>query len=66
LTNRQVDCSSSKEGIAELKEELKTLIDAGFGLDKTGSWLESEDEVLAKMPWFTKDHVKVRYPNNPS
>ncbi|KAJ4181629.1 hypothetical protein NW755_010898 [Fusarium falciforme] len=53
-----VDCSSSKGGIAELKEELQTLVDAGFGLDKTGSWLESEDEVLAKMPWLTKDHVK--------
>ncbi|KAJ4176862.1 hypothetical protein NW755_014186 [Fusarium falciforme] len=53
-----IDCSSSKEGIANLRRNHQTLIDAGVELDKANTWLESEDELLAKMPWFTKEHVK--------
>ncbi|KAJ4181901.1 hypothetical protein NW759_017163 [Fusarium solani] len=53
-----IDCSSSKEGIANLRRKHQTLIDAGVDLDKANTWLESEDELLAKMPWFTKEHVK--------
>ncbi|KAJ3454495.1 hypothetical protein MRS44_013095 [Fusarium solani] len=53
-----IDCSSSKEGIANLRRKHQTLIDAGVGLVQANTWLESEDELLAKMPWFTKEHVK--------
>jgi hypothetical protein len=60
LTTRQIDCSSSKEGIANLRRKHQTLIDAGVDLDKANTWLESEDELLAEMPWFTKEHVKVK------
>ncbi|KAM6513786.1 hypothetical protein FALCPG4_015000 [Fusarium falciforme] len=45
-----IDCSPSKEGIANLRRKHQTLIDAGVDLDKANTWLESEDELLAKMP----------------
>ncbi|KAJ3522737.1 hypothetical protein NM208_g12732 [Fusarium decemcellulare] len=53
-----VDCSSSKEGIENLKRKHQSLLNAGAGFDKTNTWLDSEDEILAKLPWFTKEHVQ--------
>ncbi|KAF4464509.1 FAD dependent oxidoreductase [Fusarium albosuccineum] len=53
-----VDCSSSKEGIENLKTKHQSLLNAGAGFDKTNTWLDSEDEILAKLPWFTKEHVQ--------
>ncbi|KAF5007909.1 hypothetical protein FDECE_5824 [Fusarium decemcellulare] len=53
-----VDCSSSKEGIENLKRKHQSLLKAGAGFDKTNTWLDSEDDILAKLPWFTKEHVQ--------
>ncbi|KAJ5145341.1 hypothetical protein N7448_002733 [Penicillium atrosanguineum] len=53
-----IDCSSSKEGIENLRRKYQTLLDAGIGLEKTNVWLETEDEILAKMPNFTREQVK--------
>nr|AXS76841.1 fructosyl peptide oxidase [synthetic construct] len=53
-----IDCSSSKEGIENLRRKYQTLLDAGIGLEKTNVWLESEDEILAKAPNFTREQVK--------
>ncbi|KAL2867716.1 NAD(P)/FAD-dependent oxidoreductase [Aspergillus lucknowensis] len=53
-----IDCSSSEEGIASLRRKHKALISAGVGLEKTNFWLESEEEILAKLPQFTREQVK--------
>lgn len=51
--------SSSKEGIASLRREYQSILDAGIGLEKSNFWVDSEDEILAKLPQFTKEQVKV-------
>lgn len=56
----QIDCSSSKDGIANLRNKLQSLIDANVGLEKTNFWLGSENEILQKLPQFTEEQVKVR------
>ncbi|KAJ5222508.1 uncharacterized protein N7469_008748 [Penicillium citrinum] len=53
-----IDCSSSKDGIANLRTKFQSLIDANVGLEKTNFFLDSEDELLQKLPQFTKDQVK--------
>ncbi|KAL5339842.1 FAD dependent oxidoreductase [Aspergillus crustosus] len=53
-----VDCSSSEEGIASLRRKYEELVNAGIGLEKTNLWLESEEEILAKLPHFTREQVK--------
>ncbi|KAL4872839.1 hypothetical protein BDV12DRAFT_161600 [Aspergillus spectabilis] len=53
-----VDCSSSEEGIANLRKKHQSLIDAGIGLEKTNLWLDSEEEILAKVPHFTRDQIQ--------
>ncbi|KAL4918389.1 FAD dependent oxidoreductase [Aspergillus aurantiobrunneus] len=53
-----IDCSSSQEGIASLRRKHQALVDANVGLEKTNFLLESEDEILAKAPHFTRDQVK--------
>ncbi|KAL4886624.1 FAD dependent oxidoreductase [Aspergillus karnatakaensis] len=53
-----VDCSSSSEGIKNLKKKHQALIEAGVGLEKTNVWLDSEEEILAKVPHFTREQVK--------
>ncbi|KUL82077.1 hypothetical protein ZTR_09111 [Talaromyces verruculosus] len=50
--------SSSKEGIASLRREYQSIIDTGVGLEKSNFWVDSEDEILAKLPQFTKEQVK--------
>ncbi|KAK7431159.1 hypothetical protein QQZ08_002199 [Neonectria magnoliae] len=52
------DCSSSEEGIANLRRKHQALLDANVGMDKTNVWLESEAEILAALPCFTKEQVK--------
>lgn len=37
----------------------QSLLDAGIGLEKTNFLLESEDEILAKAPHFTREQIKV-------
>ncbi|KAH7126005.1 putative sarcosine oxidase [Dactylonectria macrodidyma] len=53
-----IDCSSSQKGIANLKRKHQALLHADVGLEKTNTWLESEDEILATLPCFTKEQVK--------
>lgn len=59
MYTRQLDCSSSEEGIASLKEHHKDLIEKGPRFDKANEWLDNEDEILAKVPCFTREQVKV-------
>ncbi|OOQ91537.1 hypothetical protein PEBR_08499 [Penicillium brasilianum] len=53
-----IDCSSSEEGIAGLRRKYQSLIDANIGFEKTNTWLDNEDEILAKAPQFTREQVK--------
>ncbi|KAJ5764510.1 hypothetical protein N7533_003191, partial [Penicillium manginii] len=53
-----IDCSSSGDGIANLRKKLQSLLDANVGLEKTNFWLGSEEEILQKLPQFTKEQVK--------
>ncbi|OQE94666.1 hypothetical protein PENNAL_c0003G05498 [Penicillium nalgiovense] len=53
-----LDCSSSKEGIAGLRRKHQALIDANIGLEQTNIWLESEDDILAKAPHFTREQIQ--------
>ncbi|KAK2767525.1 hypothetical protein FQN54_003682 [Arachnomyces sp. PD_36] len=53
-----LDCSSSEEGITSLRRNYQSLIDANAGLENTNIWLESEDEILARAPQFTREQVK--------
>lgn len=59
LTRFEIHCSSSKEGIANLRRAHQSLIVANSELEKTNIWLDSEDEILAKVPPFTRDQVEV-------
>ena len=45
--------------MASLREEYQALLDANVGLEKTHEWLESEDEILAKMPLLEREQIKV-------
>ncbi|KAJ5161708.1 sarcosine oxidase [Penicillium capsulatum] len=53
-----IDCSSSEEGIANLRRKHQSLVDAGLGLEKTNILLENEDEILKRLPHFTRDQVQ--------
>ncbi|KAL4787001.1 FAD dependent oxidoreductase [Aspergillus varians] len=53
-----IDCSSSEEGIASVRRSYQALVDADIGLEKTNFLLESEDEILAKAPHFTREQIK--------
>lgn len=66
LTGSQIDCSSSEDGIANLRKKLQSLIDANVGLGNTNFWLGSEEEILQKLPQFTKEQVKVKVPKSKS
>ncbi|KAI0484581.1 fructosyl amino acid oxidase [Xylariaceae sp. FL0804] len=52
----RLDCESRTEGIADLREEYQALLDAG--LEETNEWLNSEDEILAKMPLLDREQIK--------
>ncbi|KAH6980774.1 fructosyl amino acid oxidase [Ilyonectria sp. MPI-CAGE-AT-0026] len=53
-----IHCSSSKEGIENLRREYQSFNSANGELEKTNIWLDSEDEILAKVPPFTRDQVE--------
>lgn len=53
-----MDCEVSEEGIASLRREYETLTNAGLG--KSHEWLDTEDEILAKLPLLPRDSIKVR------
>ncbi|CAI7629351.1 unnamed protein product [Penicillium bialowiezense] len=52
-----IDCSSSDDGIANLKRKYQSLLDANIGLEKT-NWLLETEEILEKVPAFTKDQIR--------
>ncbi|KAI1837127.1 hypothetical protein DTO006G1_5975 [Penicillium roqueforti] len=54
----RIDCSSSEDGIADLRKSYQSMLDANIGLEKTNWLLESEDDILEKMPVFTREQVK--------
>ncbi|KAI0018226.1 fructosyl amino acid oxidase [Xylariomycetidae sp. FL0641] len=54
----RLDCENTQEGIESLRKQYQSLLDAGVGLEKTNEWLESEDEILAKMPLLDRDQIK--------
>jgi sarcosine oxidase/L-pipecolate oxidase len=59
LTHLEIHCSSSKEGIANLRQAHQSRIVAISELENTNIWLDSEDEILAKVSPFTRDQVEV-------
>ncbi|UPK94050.1 hypothetical protein LCI18_004985 [Fusarium solani-melongenae] len=50
-----VNCSSSDKGIQGLRRARQSLINAKSDLEKTNVWLDNEDEILAKVPAFTRE-----------
>lgn len=56
-----MDCEVSEGGVAALRREYETLVDAGLG--ESHEWLDGEDAILAKVPLLPRDSVKVRVPS---
>ncbi|KAI0126136.1 fructosyl peptide oxidase [Xylariales sp. AK1849] len=54
----RLDCEGSETGIKGLRRQYQALIDAGAGLEQTNHWLDSEDEILTKMPLLQRDQIK--------
>ena len=53
-------CSSSMEGIARLRAALHDRVRAHYELEKNTAWMDSEDEILARLSAFSPEQVKVR------
>lgn len=53
-----MDCESSEKGVAALKHEYDVLVRAG--LKDTHEWLDSEDQILEKVPQLSRENIKVR------
>jgi sarcosine oxidase / L-pipecolate oxidase len=56
----RMDCEHTEEGIEGLRAQYQTLLDAGLGAEN--EWLDSEDEILAKMPLLKREKIKVDCP----
>ncbi|WVW79839.1 hypothetical protein I302_101809 [Kwoniella bestiolae CBS 10118] len=54
----RLDCGHTPEEIEGLKKAYETSINAGVGLEKTAEWLDSEDEILKKMPLLDREQIK--------
>ncbi|KAF2184602.1 fructosyl peptide oxidase [Zopfia rhizophila CBS 207.26] len=54
----RLDCAHTKDGIADLRRTYQALLDVNAGLEKTTEWLDSEDEILEKVPHLQRDHIK--------
>ncbi|KAJ5232590.1 hypothetical protein N7468_005546 [Penicillium chermesinum] len=53
-----LECSSSEEGIKGLADKYQALLDANVGFEKTNLKLETEEEIIAKAPFFHKEQIK--------
>ena len=42
-----------------MKQAYQALLDANAGLEETNEWLDSEEEILAKMPLLNREQIKV-------
>lgn len=58
-----MDCEVSESGVAALRREYETLVNAGLG--DSHEWLDGEDEILAKLPLLPRESIKVRPPPYP-
>jgi sarcosine oxidase/L-pipecolate oxidase len=58
LMNLQLDCAHGEEGLTDLQQAYQALLDADAGLEATTEWLDSEDEILKKMPLLDRDQIK--------
>lgn len=54
----QLDCAHGEKSIAGLKSAYQSLLDAEAGLETTNEWLDSEDEILARMPLLSREQIK--------
>ncbi|KAJ4422365.1 hypothetical protein N0V82_003019 [Gnomoniopsis sp. IMI 355080] len=52
----RMDCEVSKSGVDSLRREYETLVNAGLG--ETHEWLDTEDEILAKLPLLPRENIK--------
>lgn len=55
----QLDCAHGESGINGLRQAYQTLLDSNAGLEQTNEWLDSEDEILARMPLLRREQIKV-------
>ncbi|KAJ4346098.1 hypothetical protein N0V95_005714 [Ascochyta clinopodiicola] len=54
----RLDCAHGDRGIANLQQAYQALLDANAGLEATNQWLDSEDEILAKMPLLDRNQIQ--------
>ncbi|CAO2647804.1 Nn.00g087260.m01.CDS01 [Neocucurbitaria sp. VM-36] len=54
----RLDCAHGSKGITGLKQAYHALLDANAGLEETNEWLDSEEEILAKMPLLDREQIK--------
>ncbi|WRT67028.1 uncharacterized protein IL334_003994 [Kwoniella shivajii] len=54
----ELDISRSERGIANLREILAEIDAPGSELEGYMKWVETEDEILALVPTFTRDQIK--------
>ncbi|XP_014556144.1 hypothetical protein COCVIDRAFT_100476 [Bipolaris victoriae FI3] len=54
----RLDCAHGETGLVDLKQAYQALLDANAGLEKTTEWLDSEDEILKKMPLLDREQIK--------
>lgn len=53
-----MDCEVSERGVASLHREYNTLVNAGLGASH--EWLDTEEEILKKVPLLPRESIKVR------
>lgn len=56
--DEKLDCAHTEQGISGLKTAYQALLDADAGLERTNEWLDSEEEILAKMPLLDHEQIK--------
>ncbi|EUC37111.1 hypothetical protein COCCADRAFT_1887 [Bipolaris zeicola 26-R-13] len=54
----RLDCAHGETGLVDLKQAYQALLDANAGLEKITEWLDSEDEILKKMPLLDREQIK--------
>jgi len=59
LTIQKLDCAHGDKGITGLRQAYQALLDADARLDETNEWLDSEEEILEKMPLLDREQIKV-------
>ncbi|KAF2645002.1 fructosyl peptide oxidase [Massarina eburnea CBS 473.64] len=52
----RLDCESSEQGLESLRKEYQQQLDAG--LEESTEWLDSEDEILEKIPLLERENIR--------